>query len=94
MALKYAYIHPSTREYLYAETPEELLNALAGFAAETYVSHYCNGQPYTLVETLEDGSEKWYAPDGTPVLTAAELEAQIKHMNSFANAGVIPVTNL
>lgn len=94
MALKYAYIHPTSREYLYADTPEALLNELAKHAAETYVNHYCNGSPYTLVETQDDGSEKWYAPDGTPVLSAAEIEAQIKQMESFKNAGVIPVTQL
>lgn len=94
MAKKYAYIHPITREYLYTESPETLLDELARFAAETYVNHYCNGQPYTVVETLDDGSEKWSAPDGTPVLSPAEIEAQIKHLNSFANAGVIPVTTL
>ena len=94
MALKYAYIHPTNREYLYADTPEQLLSELAKHAAETYVSHYCNGMPYTLVETAEDGSEKWYAPDGTPVLSAADIERQIKQEQSFANAGVIPVTSL
>jgi hypothetical protein len=94
MTIKYAYIHPITREYLYADTPEALLNELAKFAAETYVNFYCNGSPYTLVETQEDGSEKWYSPDGTPVLSAADIEAQIKHLQSFQNAGVIPVTQL
>lgn len=94
MAIKYAYIHPETRQYLYAETREALLDALANFAAKTYVEFHCNGQPYTVVETLEDGSEKWYAPDGTQVPSAAEIEAQIKHLNSFENAGVIPVTTL
>jgi len=94
MALKYAYIHPITREYLYANTPEELLAALASHAAQTYVEHYCNGQPYTLVEILDDGSEKWYAPDGTPVLSAADIEAKIKQTQSLQNAGVIPVMTL
>jgi hypothetical protein len=94
MALKYAYIHPTSREYLYANSPEELLNALATFAAQTYVDHYCNGSPYTLVDVQEDGSEKWYAPDGTPVLSAADIEAKIKQMQSFQNAGVIPVMTL
>jgi hypothetical protein len=94
MTLKYAYINPTTGQYSYANTPEELLNALATQAATVYVNHYCNGSPYTLVETQEDGSEKWYAPDGTPVLSAADIEAEIKHLESFKNAGVIPVTQL
>jgi hypothetical protein len=70
------------------------LDELAKHAAETYVNHYCNGSPYTLVETQEDGSEKWYAPDGTPVLSAADIEAKMKQMKSFQNAGVIPVTTI
>jgi hypothetical protein len=94
MALKYAYLHPTTREYLYADTPEALLNELAKHAAETYVTHYCNGSPYTLVETQDNGSEKWYAPNGDHVLSAVEIESQIKHLESFKNAGLIPVTKL
>lgn len=94
MTIKYAYIHPITREYLYAETREALQDSLAQHAAETYVSHYCNGQPYTIIEVQEDGSEKWYAPTGEQVMTAAELEAKMRQLQSFANAGEIPVSIL
>lgn len=94
MAIKYAYLHPYTREYLYTESREELQSKLAEFAAEVYVNHYCNGQPYTVVDVQEDGSEKWYAPTGEQVMTALEIETQIKQMQSFATAGEIPVTML
>jgi hypothetical protein len=94
MTIKYAYLNPTTREYLYVETREALQDALAQQAAETYVSHYCNGEPYTVVEVLEDGSEKWYTPTGEARMTAAEIEAKIKAAESFANAGEIPQTLL
>jgi hypothetical protein len=94
MTIKYAYLHPTTREYLYAETREALQDALARNAAETYVSHYCNGQAYTIVEVQEDGSEKWYTPTGEARMNAAEIEMQIKQSQSFANAGEIPVSVL
>jgi hypothetical protein len=94
MTIKYAYLHPTTREYLYTETREALQDALAQHAAETYVSHYCNGQPYTIVEVQEDGSEKWYTPTGEARMTAADIEALIKQRQSFINAGQIPQTIL
>lgn len=94
MALKYAYIHPYSREYLYTESREELQTKLAEFAAQVYHEHYCNGAPYTIVETLEDGTEKWYAPTGEQVMTADEIKAQIQQARSFANAGEIPVSVL
>jgi hypothetical protein len=94
MTIKYAYINPTTREYQYAETREALQDALAQHAAETYVSHYCNGEPYTIVEVQEDGSEKWYTPTGEARMTAAEIETKIKQMRSFADAGEIPVVIL
>lgn len=94
MALKYAYIHPYTREYLYTESREELQAKLAEFAAQVYHEHYCNGAPYTIVETLEDGSEKWYAPTGEQILSPAEIQAKIEHIQSFTSAGEIPVSIL
>lgn len=94
MTIKYAYVHPYSREYLYAQTREELQNKLAEFAAQVYVDHYCNGVAYTIVETLEDGAEKWYTPTGEQTMTAAEIEAQIKQLRSFAEAGEIPTAIL
>jgi hypothetical protein len=94
MTIKYAYIHPDTREYQYVDTREALQDALAKYAAETYVNHFCNGSPFTVVEVQEDGSEKWYAPTGEQVMTPAEVEAKIKQLESFENAGEIPVSIL
>lgn len=94
MSIKYAYIHPETREYLYVETREELINILATHAAEIYHSHYCNGEPYTIVEVDDNGMEKWYTPTGEQRITATELEMLIKHTKSFKNAGLLPVSML
>jgi len=94
MIIKYAYIHPTTREYLYTSSREELRSNLAEFAAQTYVDHYCNGTAYTIVEVQEDGSEKWYSPTGEQVMSAAEIEAEIKYLKSFDDAGEIPVSVL
>jgi hypothetical protein len=94
MSFKYAYIDQTTREYVYAETREALQDALAQHAAQIYVDHYCNGEPYTIVEVQEDGSEKWYSPTGEERMTAAQLEAHIKQLRSFSNAGEIPVSIL
>lgn len=94
MTIKYAYLHPITREYLYTDSQEELKDVLAGFAAQTYIEHYCNGQPYTLVETQEDGSEKWFSPTGEQVMSAAEMKAAIKRVESMIKVGEIPTTIL
>lgn len=94
MSIKYAYIHPQTREYLYTESRDELKAALAQFAAQTYIDHYCNGQAYTLVSVQEDGSEQWYSPTGDQVMSPAELEAEIQRIQALANVGQIPVTLL
>lgn len=94
MKTKFAYIHPTTREYLYTEDRNELLSQLAQFAAETYQNHYCNGQLFTFVEVAEDGSEKWYAPTGEQIMSPTELEAKMRHMQSFIDAVQIPVSNL
>lgn len=92
MNIKYAYLHPYLREYLYANTREELQIKLAEFAAEVYISHYCNDLAYTVVETLEDGSEKWYAPTGEQIMTPAQVQEKIKQLQLFAEAGKIPVS--
>lgn len=94
MSIKYAYIHPYSREYLYAETREELQTKLTEFAAQVYVDHYCNGMAYTIVETLEDGSEKWYTPTGEQTITAMDIQAMLKQTQAFSAMGEIPTAIL
>ncbi len=92
MTIKYAYIHPYTREYLYAESREELQSKLAEFAAQVYRDHYCNGQLFTFVETLEDGAEKWYAPTGEQTMSPGDIEEMVKRL--YVHVGQIPSTLL
>lgn len=94
MKIKYAYIHPHSREYLYTESREELQEKLAEFAAQVYAEHYCNGAPYSIVKIVEDGTEKWYSPTGEQVMTAEEIKIKIKQMQIYMNAGEIPVSVL
>lgn len=98
MQTKFAYIHPTSREYIYVESIDELVSQLTTHAITTFIEHYCNGQPYTVVEVQDDGSEKWYSPDGTdlpsPAEIAAQLEAMARYRKSFEQAGVIPVTQI
>lgn len=94
MSIKYAYIHPYSREYLYTDSRVELQTKIAEFAAQVYTEHYCNGALFTCVETLEDGSEKWYLPTGKQVLSPIEIQEEIKKNKSFTITGEIPVVIL
>jgi hypothetical protein len=94
MTIKYAYYNPLTGENFYATSKEELQNALATLAAEVFINHHCSGSAYTIVEVLENGAEKWYSPTGEERMTPAELAQHMKHIQSFINAGEIPVAML
>lgn len=98
MQTKYAYIHPISREYVYVTTIEELISQLTAHAVTTYIEHYCNGQPYTVVEVQDDGTEKWYTPKGTkvpsPAEMAVEMEALMRYRKSFEEAVDLPITQL
>lgn len=93
MTIKYAYYNPITGENSYVNSKEELQNALADLAAHVYLNHYCSSDsPYSIVEVLEDGSEKWYAPTGEERMTPEQLAAYMKQMQSFIDAIQIPST--
>jgi hypothetical protein len=98
MTIKFAYVNPTNGEKLFAATREELVVAVASIAVDLYVNHYTGGGPFTFVETLEDGSEKWYSPTGelcpSPDEIKAEAERIIQRNESFANASVLPTTVL
>lgn len=91
MSKKYAYIHPTTREYLFEEERSVLVAKLAEYAAQTYAEHYCNGALITIVETNEDGSETWRNAAGDEVLSPRDLEISIRRLIS-TNITDIPVT--
>lgn len=93
MTIKYSYYNPITGENLYVNSKEELQNALADLAAHVYLNHYCGGSGgYAIVEVLEDGAEKWYAPTGEERMTPEQVAMQIKQMQSFFDAIQIPVS--
>lgn len=95
MTIKFAYYNPLTGENLYAESKTELQDALAALAATVYLQHYCAGDSaYSIVEILENGAEKWYAPTGEGRMTPDELASYMRHVHSFAGAGELPVTLL
>lgn len=91
MSKKYAYIHPTTREYLFEEDRVVLVAKLAEYAAQTYAEHYCNGALVTMVETNADGSETWRNAAGNEVLSPKDIEINIRRLFS-ANITNIPVT--
>ena len=93
MTIKYAYYNPLTGENLYVESKEALQDALANLAADVYINHYCSGESaYSIVEVLEDGAEKWYAPTGEERMTPDQLAAYMRHYESFLHAGEIPLS--
>lgn len=93
MTIKFSYYNPITGENLFADSKEELQNALADLAAHVYLNHYCSGSGgYSIVEVLEDGSEKWYAPTGEERMTPDQIALHMKHLQSFIDAIQIPVS--
>jgi hypothetical protein len=91
MSKKYAFIHPTTREYEFEQDREVLIQRIAAHAAETYKDHYCNGALVTIVETNEDGSETWRNAAGVEVLSPAQIEVEMRRLFSL-NTTDIPVT--
>jgi hypothetical protein len=98
MTIKFAYVNPTNGETVFAATREELVVAVASMAVDVYINHYTGGGPFTFVETLEDGSEKWYSPTGELCPSPNEIKAEaariLQRNESFANAGKIPVAIL
>lgn len=93
MSKKYAFIHPTTREYLFETDRDVVITKIAAYAAETYRDHYCNGTLVTIVETNEDGSETWRNAAGVEVLAPTRIEVEMRRMFSL-NATDIPVTTV
>lgn len=94
---QYAVLDPSTGIYTKLSSPEAALDAAATVAVDFFLRH-THGQPFAKIDVADDGTETWASLDGVPMLSpaqiAAEMESRIKHMQSFASAGVIPTTTL
>lgn len=97
MKTEYAVFNPATGLYDRANTQEEAVVITARIAADFYFSHAHNS-PVAVVQIDESGAEMWTAPDGSHVVSPAEIAAQIealeKHRLSFENAVAIPTTVL
>lgn len=98
MTIKFAYVNPTNGETFFVNSRDELVAQVASLAVDTFINHYTGGQPFTFVETLEDGSENWYSPTGeqgpSPDEIKAEAERILKRNQSFADASVIPTTTV
>jgi hypothetical protein len=98
MKIKYAYTNPLTGKILFAESKEELLPAFATLMVDVYIQHFTDNIPFTVVETLDNGDEKWYTPAGEQIGSLVELRAaalrELELRESFRNAGAIPITTL
>lgn len=97
MTQQFAVLDPATGQYTKFDTAEAALDAGAQIAANFYLAQ-THGRPFAVIEVAENGAETWAAPDGTPMMSpeqiAADAAARIRHLESFTNAGTIPVTNL
>jgi hypothetical protein len=76
MQIKYAVLNPSTGEYTYKDTLEEILEATATCALDFYNLHTHNS-PFTTIEVNEDGSEVWKNQQGETILSPADIQARI-----------------
>ena len=97
MTRQFAVLNPTDGQYAKFDTPEQAVDAAVTIAVSFYISQ-THGQPFAQINVAEDGTETWSAPDGTPMLSPAqhqaEMEARMRYLDSFVNAGVIPVTQL
>ena len=97
MKTEYAIFNPLTGLYERTNTYDDAVVIAAKIAADLYFSHTHQG-PVAQITVTEQGTEIWKAPDGSPIVSPAEIAAQLeaseRHRLSFKNAQEIPVTTL
>ena len=97
MKTEFALFNPASGDYVRTDSREAAVIAAAQIAADFYFSH-AHGTPMVMIKTDDSGTETWTAPDGSTVMSPAEVAAQFeaseRHRLSFENAGEIPVTTL
>jgi hypothetical protein len=97
MTTKFACLNPLTGEYKFATSKEELCATVAELAVQLFMQH-THQAPFSIVETLEDGSEKWISPEGEQMLSPAEVRAsaelKIKNTQSMQDASALVITRL
>jgi hypothetical protein len=77
MTTKYAILNPLDGCYEYETEHTAAVATVARIALEFYKVQ-AHGTLCSYVEVAEDGSEKWYAEDGSRVISPAELDAEVK----------------
>ena len=94
---KFAVFNPADGSYTQVNTIEEAVTMAAQIACAFFMQQ-TNNAPFSVVEIDENGAETWRTASGeqidSPAAIKARLEAEMRKIESFRNAGAIPVAML
>jgi len=97
MKTEFAVLNPNDGSYTRVATKEEATTVAAQLATDFYFTH-SQQSPLTIVITDDNGTESWTAPDGTKMLSpaevAVELEKQARLNISVTSIPLIPTVTL
>lgn len=90
---KYAYLNPNDGQYTTFDTKEAVIAAAVHAAFEFFITH-THGKPFAEIEVDEaTGAETWSAAhDGSPMLSPAQLLAEVEAMQQRMQQFLIPVS--
>jgi hypothetical protein len=92
MITKYAILNPLDGSYVFETDHNSAVEKLAEVALAFYKIQ-AHGTLCSYVKVADDGSETWYAEDGSRTISPAELEAAFKaQASSLRVYGEIPIT--
>lgn len=93
MTTKYAILNPLDGSYVFETEHTAAVAKVAEIALAFYKAQSHNAL-CSYVDVADDGSETWYAEDGTRVISPAELEAEFKARTAelLRPYGEIPIT--
>lgn len=91
MTTKFAIINPATGTYEFVATKSELTETIATMAFEFFLLH-THGNPVSLVEVLEDGSEVWRNTDNQTIWGPTQAEEMKRVSGQYV--GTIPTTEV
>jgi hypothetical protein len=91
MKTEFAILNPTNGSYTRVTTREAVTTVAAQVAADFYFMH-SQQSPLTIIITDDNGIESWTAPDGTKVLSPAEVAIEVeKHARFTIPISSIPV---
>jgi hypothetical protein len=95
MSIKIAILNPQNGSYDYFDNTTDLIENMANNAINFYMQH-THDNPFSTIETLEDGSEIWRNSAGDEIPSPEQIEAATKEkMAGLINyRGNIPITNM